>query len=162
MALVLCSECQKEISESAEACPYCGNPITKKKEGEQAKKGCLGCLGVIVVLWFIGWLISIPSSSRNEQKLKSELSYLNSVSDISWFEIDGRAVYIGFREVPKDLRGIVNSAAQNGSRAIDGGAFSAWAVLHAERGWRQGQRKPGFICSAHARRGIVKDSDCPQ
>lgn len=27
MALVKCGECQKEISDKAESCPHCGNPI---------------------------------------------------------------------------------------------------------------------------------------
>lgn len=27
MALILCSECSKEISDKAQVCPYCGCPI---------------------------------------------------------------------------------------------------------------------------------------
>jgi len=30
MALINCAECKKEISDKANACPNCGNPITKK------------------------------------------------------------------------------------------------------------------------------------
>lgn len=30
MALIKCVECGKEISELADACPHCGNPINKK------------------------------------------------------------------------------------------------------------------------------------
>ncbi len=29
MALIKCSECQKEVSSNAEKCPHCGNPINK-------------------------------------------------------------------------------------------------------------------------------------
>jgi DNA-directed RNA polymerase subunit RPC12/RpoP len=32
MALISCSECGKEISNKAENCPYCGNPINVKRE----------------------------------------------------------------------------------------------------------------------------------
>ena len=30
MALIKCNECGKEVSEKAESCPHCGNPISKK------------------------------------------------------------------------------------------------------------------------------------
>lgn len=30
MALIKCSECGKEVSNKADSCPHCGNPITKK------------------------------------------------------------------------------------------------------------------------------------
>jgi uncharacterized membrane protein YvbJ len=29
MALIKCSECQKEVSDKAKSCPSCGNPITE-------------------------------------------------------------------------------------------------------------------------------------
>lgn len=32
MALVKCSECQKEISDKAESCPHCGNPINTNSQ----------------------------------------------------------------------------------------------------------------------------------
>lgn len=31
MALIKCKECNKEISDKANACIHCGSPITKKK-----------------------------------------------------------------------------------------------------------------------------------
>ena len=34
MALIKCSECGKEISDKAESCPNCGNPINKKEESK--------------------------------------------------------------------------------------------------------------------------------
>lgn len=37
MALIECPECGKKISENAESCPNCGNPMNKKKEIDTAK-----------------------------------------------------------------------------------------------------------------------------
>lgn len=31
MALIKCNECQKEISDKAEACPNCGTPINQRR-----------------------------------------------------------------------------------------------------------------------------------
>ncbi len=33
MALIYCSECGKQISDKAEACPHCGNPISIARQG---------------------------------------------------------------------------------------------------------------------------------
>jgi len=57
MALIKCSECQKEISDKAETCPFCGNPMKStvpemvgKVEIEKTNKKWkkLGCLGFIL------------------------------------------------------------------------------------------------------------------
>lgn len=39
MALIKCSECKKEVSNKAKACPHCGNPINVEKK----KKICKEC-----------------------------------------------------------------------------------------------------------------------
>ena len=58
--MIKCPECQKDVSEAAEACPSCGFPIAKKiaeavkeKTSAETKKGCGGCLVIVGVLVFI-------------------------------------------------------------------------------------------------------------
>ena len=42
MALINCKDCNKEISESAAACPSCGSPIERKlREGEEQCPWCM-------------------------------------------------------------------------------------------------------------------------
>ena len=67
MSLIKCSECGKEISNRADACPSCGNPIHRapieneegiqKVEIEQTNKKWkkTGCLSVVVA--FIGIML---------------------------------------------------------------------------------------------------------
>ena len=46
MALIICPECGKEISDQASACPNCGAPVAKKfcqHCGEQIDKDCIIC-----------------------------------------------------------------------------------------------------------------------
>lgn len=62
MALVNCTECNKEISDKALTCPYCGNPIAPVQSPVQPKiiveksEGCflqtlnLGCLLVLILM----------------------------------------------------------------------------------------------------------------
>lgn len=43
MALILCNECGKEVSDKAESCPHCGAPVTAKEEEYSEIKTCLVC-----------------------------------------------------------------------------------------------------------------------
>lgn len=37
MVLIKCSECKKELSDRADKCPHCGNPITIQPEKKEKK-----------------------------------------------------------------------------------------------------------------------------
>lgn len=43
MALIKCSECEKEISSKAEACPHCGNPMKQKPAEAKGGTFCPSC-----------------------------------------------------------------------------------------------------------------------
>jgi DNA-directed RNA polymerase subunit RPC12/RpoP len=69
MALTKCPECGKDVSSQASGCPHCGFPLVKPAREpppirpqaispKAAKKGGLGCVGIIV----IGVVISIIAS----------------------------------------------------------------------------------------------------
>lgn len=38
MALINCEECDKQISDKACICPYCGNPMTQEKSNIPSEK----------------------------------------------------------------------------------------------------------------------------
>ncbi|MFA7216724.1 MAG: zinc-ribbon domain-containing protein [Candidatus Paceibacterota bacterium] len=38
MALIKCSECEREISDKAESCPHCGNPMSSRIESQVITK----------------------------------------------------------------------------------------------------------------------------
>ena len=74
MALTTCPDCQKQISDQAPACPYCGRPMQpgaisektqtievtgKSWKGMQLIGGLFICIGVISCIY----LISDPTSS---------------------------------------------------------------------------------------------------
>lgn len=66
MALIKCSECGKEISDKATACPNCGNPITQVNKNlvqidtapQKRKKYRVGFL-ISVPIFLIGGTLSI-------------------------------------------------------------------------------------------------------
>lgn len=43
MALIKCTECEKEISSNAESCPNCGNPMKVPQESNQGGTFCPSC-----------------------------------------------------------------------------------------------------------------------
>lgn len=60
MALIICPECKKKISESANSCPNCGYQLTaekvnemKKNEYEMKKSLGIGCILLIIVLFIL-------------------------------------------------------------------------------------------------------------
>jgi DNA-directed RNA polymerase subunit RPC12/RpoP len=48
MALIKCSECGKEISDKAPACPSCGAPLAAKLNDEDLKVFKAAVLGAVV------------------------------------------------------------------------------------------------------------------
>lgn len=65
MALINCTECNKEISDKAQNCPHCGFPIVSVQSPVQPKiivkrnEGCflqtlnMGCLLILIVIGLI-------------------------------------------------------------------------------------------------------------
>jgi hypothetical protein len=59
MALIECPECHKEVSDKADACPHCGNPIAATKNEKPKDKSRRGCLVFILLLIGVAVLLSI-------------------------------------------------------------------------------------------------------
>lgn len=69
MALIRCSECAKEVSDRAAACPQCGNPLlgneadtakdpAKPKDKRPQISTGAGCVSLIAIFAFVGWCAS--------------------------------------------------------------------------------------------------------
>ncbi|KUF45257.1 MULTISPECIES: zinc ribbon domain-containing protein [Myroides] len=92
MALINCSECNKEVSDKALNCPKCGNPIADiitSNESYQVEKrnkgGCFKTLLVAFVVFVIGVAIvesfSDSSNSNAVETQHSELLAFNYAMD---------------------------------------------------------------------------------
>ncbi|MEP2447565.1 MAG: hypothetical protein ABJI69_10075 [Balneola sp.] len=76
MSLIKCSECKKEISDKASACPNCGNPIKLnyiKKEPLNLKNnsGCINAFLIAIAALII--FIIFPDFGGNESKVSEPL-----------------------------------------------------------------------------------------
>jgi RNA polymerase subunit RPABC4/transcription elongation factor Spt4 len=66
MAMKKCKECGQAISTKADSCPNCGCKTKSKKNG------CVGCLVIVIVAFFIAIIITFNSSSDYDRKSKNE------------------------------------------------------------------------------------------
>lgn len=94
MALIICPECKKQISDSASSCPNCGYQLTAekvdaiKKVEQQNQKGCaIGCLSILAI-FFIIFLIGLfssesPNNSSNISTTSPEKSVWEQNQDLA-------------------------------------------------------------------------------
>ena len=66
MALIICPECRKKISDAADSCPTCGYKLTPEKIAAIKKKGNVGCfiVGFIIFIVFIIFISNPPSNTK--------------------------------------------------------------------------------------------------
>jgi hypothetical protein len=77
MAMIKCKECGKEVSTKAGTCPNCGVKIIDPK-------GCLGCLGLILILsvgFIIFSYISISKKEAERLKVSEEAKQQKMIKD---------------------------------------------------------------------------------
>ncbi|MDP2684985.1 MAG: hypothetical protein Q8P20_08190 [bacterium] len=74
MVLIKCSECESDISDKAQSCPKCGNPLKDKKDNDVSDKTQTVQLTgkkwkivklISVVLFILGWMIFFPAFEKN-------------------------------------------------------------------------------------------------
>lgn len=63
MSLINCSECGKEVSDKAKACPNCGYPVSKIKENDFPTYTIIAVLLMIIwgfsmIFLHVGWIIN--------------------------------------------------------------------------------------------------------
>lgn len=108
------------------------------------------------ILIFLLPLIGCSASQQHAQqevKLRAALAYLIDIPEVSWFEVVGNNVYVGFNSKSDDLSLIIRGAAVKGNKAIQFGVH-VWAVPANNRGWRPG--KGPFYEEVTARNGKIQ------
>jgi len=80
MSLIQCPECKKKISDTTDSCPNCGYKLTPEKIAEIKKKAkmtlkvCgIGCLSIIIVIFFLIIAVNINDTKKDVPKTKEEL-----------------------------------------------------------------------------------------
>lgn len=76
MALIVCHECGNKVSEKAESCPHCGNPMgNDESDSMGCGKGCgLFVIGSIAIIGFTIFIVSIIGDSNSPNHSTSTTS----------------------------------------------------------------------------------------
>ncbi len=108
MSLLLCKECQKEISSTASQCPHCGASQSKMP-------GCFGCLKIVGILFVFMIIIAAfnggsgkvstkdiksyemgsPVTLKDMEVIVASTEYVNSIKDLNEFSTEaGSGIYL--------------------------------------------------------------------
>jgi hypothetical protein len=138
MSLIICRDCNQQISSTAKSCPHCG---AKNRHigwtGWTAVALCVGAVFFFCKLVVMSSSVPPVAPAKQKQNLSSAVSYLSKIEEVRWLTIDKNNIYIGFNPVPDDMRGICNAAAINGNRKTNFGVH-VWAVDASKhhKNWR--------------------------
>lgn len=95
---------------------------SKKAQEEKVKKGCFGCLGIIAVFWFIGWLMTLFGGAdvtiengiaRFDKKINPDLA----VRSMIIHEMAGEVFKIATKE--KEVEKVEITLFMDASRLVD-------------------------------------------
>jgi len=88
MALVKCSECGKEVSDKAGACPHCGNPmgdvVKLRQEVAQTKTNnsiLIAIVSIMIILAIIYGLVQVHKNAEAQRKYISEQEQIEKYGD---------------------------------------------------------------------------------
>ena len=88
MTLIKCNECGDEISSKADSCPKCGFPLKQVKIfnpniDQSIKKGCFGCLVIILIFFLLAVIGVIFQPEPNTMQSKKTVKKPNSLAQSS-------------------------------------------------------------------------------
>lgn len=83
MALFNCSECKKEISDRADSCPHCGNPVQKYEnlavnaekiiQNKKAGKGWIWFCAFVFLCFVVNVISYREKEAKNQENLKAHI-----------------------------------------------------------------------------------------
>lgn len=94
MSMIICNECGKEVSDKAQSCPNCGNPINMVPIQPQSQKFakkqsflgiCAFIFSISFFLSIIGFLLGILDLYKNDKSKKHSCSILSIIISLFWF-----------------------------------------------------------------------------
>lgn len=164
MAMSKCKECGTEVSTKAKQCPKCGAPVKKKTSL------VTWLVGILVGLWFIGYIASDPSTSTSSSSAAKseptprEVAMKETKLDFSWGKVGfGNVMQANFTIQNKSKYNIKDitikciHSAKSGT-AIDTNKHTIFDVVKANSTKKFPEINMGFVNSqAHTSSCYIAD-----
>ncbi len=127
-------------------------------------KSCVSNRAVLALPLFLFFLMgSVVPTACAADKLSRQLwdavTYLKSVPEIAWIEIEKRNIIIGWSGYPSKFSAINKTAAKKVSRKVRT-EVRIYSVKQEQKGWRPGKDAPAHLCHSLGQKGRVKFSNC--
>ena len=104
-------------------------------------------------------LFTLAHASSLENSLIEGVKFLDDVTKVEWYRVDGRSLNIGWRGIPQFFPHTSRRAATRATIST-GREIHVWAVPHNQKKWTVGGGE-SHICSVSAKNGRVKTDTCP-
>ncbi|QPJ60605.1 MAG: hypothetical protein G3M70_01365 [Candidatus Nitronauta litoralis] len=96
---------------------------------------------------------------KQSRKLWKSLTYLKSVPEISWIEVDGKNIILGWNGYPPNFSRINRTAAKKVSRKVRG-EIKVYSVKEHLKGWRPKKDALAHLCHSLGEGGRLKFTNC--
>jgi len=104
-------------------------------------------------------IISVPAQSSTFKKNIIEgVKFLDSISEVEWYKVEGKSLIIGWKGIPKFFPHHNRKAAVRANIATSQ-EVRVWAVRHTQKSWHVGSGK-SYICFVSANNGRIKNGTC--
>jgi hypothetical protein len=113
---------------------------------------------LFITLFTLSSLSFAHATALKDSMIKG-VKFLDDVSEVEWYRVEGRSVIIGWKGVPQFFTRLNRRAATRATIST-GREISVWAVRHNQKKWKIGGGEP-HICFVIAKNGRVKTDTCP-
>ncbi len=98
-------------------------------------------------------------ADKQSRTLWNALTYLKSVPEISWLEIEGSNIIIGWNGYSSNFSAINRTAAKKASRKVPG-EIRIYSVNANQKGWRPKKDAPAHLCHSLGKGGRLQFTNC--
>ncbi len=112
-----------------------------------------------VFFLMVAMLSPVEAADGKHNKLWEAITYLKSVPEIAWIEIERDLIILGWDGYPARFSRINRTAAKRASKRVRG-KIHVYSVKGDHRGWRPDKNEEGHLCRSTAKGGRLTFSNC--
>lgn len=116
---------------------------------------------LLLLLFFLvaAWQTPAFADNKQSRKIWNALIYLKSVPEISWIEVEGNTIILGWKGYPTNFSRINRTAAKKVSRKVRG-EIKVYSVKEHLKGWRPKKDALAHLCHSLGKGGRLMFTNC--
>lgn len=116
---------------------------------------------LLISLFFLTTVATTQAFGADKQsrKLWDALTYLKSVPEIAWIEVDDSHIILGWKGYSPNFSTINRTVAKKASRKVRGDV-KVYSVKENLKGWRPKKDAPAHLCYSLGKGGRLQFTNC--